>query len=76
MILAEMPNSGKMEPERWAQPTIKIFDSELFLSKRNAGKKKTAAETEGKAFHGLAQTLTLLLMLCCACRPEPRMAVL
>jgi hypothetical protein len=49
----EMSNSGEMEPEEtnsnsWTgpplkgwehQPTFKIFDPELFLSKRNSGTK-------------------------------------
>jgi hypothetical protein len=53
MTLSEMPNSGEMEPEEttsriytgspvesWGYlPSFKIFDPELFLSKRNTGTK-------------------------------------
>jgi hypothetical protein len=53
VILNKMPNSGEIEPEettsssqtglsveRWRhQHTFKIFNPELFLSKRNAGTK-------------------------------------
>jgi hypothetical protein len=61
MTLAEMPNSGDMDPEettsssqtrltveRWGyQPTYKIFNTKLLLllSKRNSG--TNGAETEG-----------------------------
>jgi hypothetical protein len=53
VTLAEMPNSGTITSrkqtgppvEEWGhQPTFKIFDSELVLSKRNAGTKKCSRD--------------------------------
>jgi len=64
---------------------IKIFDSELFLSKENAWT-KTGAETEGKTIQRLPQhliypihryqTMTVLMMKWYACRQEPDRVVL
>ena len=64
---------------------LKNFNSELFLSKGNAGT-KNEAETKDKAIHKLPllgvrpihnyETQTLLLIPRCACRQEPGMAVL
>jgi hypothetical protein len=62
--------------EEWGhQPTYKVFYPKLVLSKRNAG---TKMETKGMADQWLAhfetlpmgrhQSLTLLMMLYCACR--------
>lgn len=71
--------------EGWGhKPTFKIFDPELFRSKEIQD--RNGAEIKGKVIQWLAklgiypmgdhQTLTLLLMLCYACRQEPSMAVL
>ena len=64
-------------------PYIKVYDPKLLMSKGNI---KTKMEHSMKAVQWPAQlgihpmtmhqSQTLLLMLCCACRQEPSMAVL
>jgi hypothetical protein len=66
-------------------PPSKFFDTKLFLSKRNAEKKKWSRHwTNGWAVtspswdHSIVgyKSLTLLLMLCCACRQKPSIAAI